>query len=285
VVVGRFGCVWQLHKNRWEPIPSYPSRPTSLQDIAACWVPGGFVITGGCSAGSVLCADVHFYKADTKSWETLPSMTDARRHHSAVYYKGSVYVVGGESTTDDQIDLVERYDFEAGKWCEVAPLPTLTWKPHVVAVNDHLYVMGGWDDYGEADLQEVYAYNDITNSWEKKADMPGTCYDFACAALNSDIFIVGGDKLDNMRYNADTDQWTIIPQPEKPYIGPGAFEMFGTVVLVDGNFADFERFDPVEGVWTKRHPFPHGHPDFNQFDSYNDSGPFEAISSAFKMCE
>jgi N-acetylneuraminic acid mutarotase len=129
-----------------------------------------------------------------------------------------MYVVGGG------YDNVERYDFEARKWFKVAVLPMCGRRPYVAVVNDQLFVMGGWDNYDEDYVQDVYVYDNFNDNWERKADMPDVCRKGACAVLNSDIFIVGGTSSGkNMRYSTAMDQWTIIPNPPRTIICGGAF--------------------------------------------------------------
>jgi hypothetical protein len=113
--------------------------------------------------------------------------------------------------------------------------------------------MSGCDP--EFGVEEVNAYDDMNDRWEERAEMPSVSGHGSCAVLDSDIYIVGGNESENnMRYNTETDQWTIIPKPANPYVCAGAFEMFGKIVLVPINL-----FDAVEGDWMKDHHFPHGY--------------------------
>jgi hypothetical protein len=69
--VDRKSEIWQLHKNTWEELPSVPYWSSSLSRIAACWVPGGFVVSGGFDIHGGI-RDVCMFKADTMKWERLP---------------------------------------------------------------------------------------------------------------------------------------------------------------------------------------------------------------------
>jgi hypothetical protein len=198
-----------------------------------------------------------------------------------------MYIVGGGPTLDNETVFVERYDFEAGHWFQVADFPLQLVRPYVAVVNEKLYVLGGLDEYNETEVRDVFVYNDVADSWERRADMPDVCFYGSCTVLNSDIFIVGGDRYrtgKNMRYNTDTDQWSIIPNPVNSYDCGHAFELFGTVVLIHQDFRYIEQFDSVAKEWTEKHHFPFGVPGYDKTRFSIDPKPFEKISSAFKLC-
>jgi hypothetical protein len=301
VVVDICGEAWQLHKNLWTMLPSLPSWSSTLADVTACWVPGGFVVSGGFDyAKQCRVSDVHMYNADTKKWERLSPLSTTRADHSAAFSKGSMFVIGGTTDSGRNGEKVERYDFHTREWVRVADfgislreddgLPTQILAPYMADVNDRLYVLGGHDQITIGLLKGVFWYNDVNDRWERGADMPDVNEKGGCAVLNSDIYIVGGITGQSMRYNTDTDQWTIIPEPNfsSCWKYGGAFELLGTIVAIEKDFNYLEQFDPVEGKWLEEYNFPFGKPKCrNKQDAdsaeINDPNIFEAISAAFKL--
>ena len=81
--------------------------------------------------------------------------------------------------------------------------------PAAAAVNDKVYVVGGYD--GTNYLQDCDEYDPSTNTWTSKADMPapGRCW-LAAAAVDTKVYVMGGsdgtadypdcDALETVRY-------------------------------------------------------------------------------------
>ncbi|KAH9281704.1 Kelch-like protein 7 [Echinococcus granulosus] len=81
---------------------SLPNMPTASDSSVAVVVPGeGVLVVGGVSNGfrnidtQLLCGDVEGAVEQEWSWRHLPSMLKARRCPSGAYFKGHVFVAGG----------------------------------------------------------------------------------------------------------------------------------------------------------------------------------------------
>nr|QEO74579.1 hypothetical protein [uncultured bacterium] len=78
----------------------------------------------------------------TGTWSVGPSLPTARGGAGAAVINGSIYVVGGETTTHAFADA-EAYDTALGTWSVLPPMPGPRHGVGVVAVDGSLYVEGG----------------------------------------------------------------------------------------------------------------------------------------------
>ena len=53
--------------------------------------------------------DVESYDPSTDSWDTKTSMPTARHYASSTVVNDEIYVIGGEDTPDENLNLVEKY--------------------------------------------------------------------------------------------------------------------------------------------------------------------------------
>jgi hypothetical protein len=89
------------------------------------------------------------YTTATRRWRELPAMRSPRRNHSSICYHGEVYIIGGSDPDYPAtlLNSVEKFNFDAQMWMEVASLPECMARCHPVVLNDELYVMGGARNY------------------------------------------------------------------------------------------------------------------------------------------
>ena len=118
------------------------------------------------------------------------------------------YAVGGWTKTTN-----EAYDPSTNTWSTKADMPTArTLLPAAAAINNMLYVCGGYD--GSKDLALNEAYDPSTNTWSTKADMPTARHSFAVGVIDGTLYAVGGyagsGRLAlNEAYDPSTNRWSV----------------------------------------------------------------------------
>jgi N-acetylneuraminic acid mutarotase len=77
-------------------------------------------------------------------------------------------------------------------WTSGAPMPTPRTEVTAAVLEDEIYVMGGFDEFGQVtDIVEVY--NIANNTWSRAAaPLPEPLHHTAAASYNGKIYVVGG---------------------------------------------------------------------------------------------
>ena len=83
---------------------------------------------------------------ELEQWETLPSMSDARRALAIVAMPDGIYAIGGYDG-QKYLATVEKYCLMTNKWVKVRPMNTARCTLSAVVSADclHIYVIGGYN--------------------------------------------------------------------------------------------------------------------------------------------
>src|SRR5262249_41900049 len=119
-------------------------------------------------------------------------------------------------------------------WGTVAPLPVPRFEANNAAVNDQLYVLGGFYNSDIQATTEVDRYDPGTNTWTIRSDMPQPITHAGTAVDGQTIYLAGGFVGDGLsqvtnrvlRYHAATDSWSDAP-PLPEARGAGALVRLG----------------------------------------------------------
>jgi N-acetylneuraminic acid mutarotase len=104
-------------------------------------------------------------------------------------------------------------------WSTAAPLPSPRFEANDAAVNDQLYVMGGFYNSSLQATTEVDRFDPNTNTWTVLSDMPQPITHAGTATDGQTIYLAGGfvgDALNAttnrvLQYNVATDSWSDAP--------------------------------------------------------------------------
>ena len=122
-------CPLKLHKGK--------SSFAAISDGAGVYVCGG-------SDGSVL-SSFHYLDINAKEWKGLPDMITKREELGLAFGPDKkIYAIGGYNGKEC-LKSGERYNIEAKKWEQIAPMNTPRRSLCAVALPDGIYVMGGYD--------------------------------------------------------------------------------------------------------------------------------------------
>ena len=125
----------------------------------------------------------------------------------------NIYCFGGtySSTTYQNVRV---YDTEAGTISVLGATLPFSWgKMGCVAVDENIYLLGGYNYTNDDYTNLIYKFNISTQSLEKVAvSVPVACGNMGCAAVGSKIYIFGGENADgvlNTILEFDTETETI----------------------------------------------------------------------------
>ena len=177
----------------------------------------------------VLQSTMFVYDPATDSWTRGIDMPRPRGEHVAPAVDGKIYAIGGRIPDASGRDgfahyvdtsLVEMFDPESGSWTRLADAPTAR-NSHAAAVIDgKIYVVGGRQNqtgggFSAINLPTLEVYDPMTDTWEKKADMPEAQGGLAAAVLDGKLYSFGGEQWRPVQklfatvwvYDPATDSW------------------------------------------------------------------------------
>uniref|UniRef100_M3YIF9 Kelch like family member 12 n=1 Tax=Mustela putorius furo TaxID=9669 RepID=M3YIF9_MUSPF len=181
------------------------------------------LVVGGFGSQQSPIDVVEKYDPKTQEWSFLPSITRKRRYVASVSLHDRIYVIGGYDGRS-RLSSVECLDYTAdedGVWYSVAPMnvrrglagATTLGGAGVALLNDHIYVVGGFD--GTAHLSSVEAYNIRTDSWTTVTSMTTPrCY-VGATVLRGRLYAIAGYDGNSLLssiecYDPIIDNWEVV---------------------------------------------------------------------------
>lgn len=154
--------------------------------ISWCEIPGDFIYLSG---GKISFYD---YSRETSivnihTFEVTPKapMNNLRFCHASAYYRGYVYVIGGQLLRENLVDC-ERYSIAKDEWEIIPSLPKASHGINSVIIEPTkcLYVIGGNTD-------EVQELNLLTLSWRVlPIQLPGQVFWYPVFRLSPEAFTI-----------------------------------------------------------------------------------------------
>jgi len=150
-------------------------------------------------------------------------------------------------------------------WESLAPMPTPRTEVVAIPVNEKIYIIGGFDNFGRGtDIVEVY--DTVRNTWESVSPIPERLHHVGAAAYSEEIFVVGG-YMDGWNpsnslfiYDTLTDSWR--SGPSMPTARGALTVQFLGDILYSVGGADGvtlsvnEAFDTKTSSWHRKAPMP-----------------------------
>lgn len=204
------------------PSPRPSPRPTSNRDDTTSSSPPTADPTAGSTSCETESIGPDFDWVTVEAREMLP-----QGQHETCFVKmpstDKAYLIGGRVPYP-----VCAYDMDTRVWqCSEQPLP-LERMHHLqcIPVGDEIFIPTGWTAFypDEENLEELYIYNTVTDSWRTATYLPPERRRGAAAAVyyppSNSIYVSHGNMgghaefsesvafLD--RYDIDTDEWTAL---------------------------------------------------------------------------
>ncbi|XP_046596989.1 uncharacterized protein LOC124294665 [Neodiprion lecontei] len=142
--------------------------------------------------------DMYRFKPEENSWEFVGEIPEPRHHHSVVYLKGRVYLVGGADPREDDIQkkspvvgTVWSYDPAGRIWFNEPGMLTPRQNFSLVVSHGKMFAIGGQDRNGMA-LRTVESFDPIECVWRKVRPMFTARIGPASAKYQNRIWVAGG---------------------------------------------------------------------------------------------
>ena len=179
----------------WTKLSDMPQERASF---VAAEIDGSIYVIGGFTGSSVgAVPTVTVYTPSTDTWTTLPDMPSPRAwmiFHQAPVVKGEIYLIGGASSFQNPVSIVEAYNPSTHTWTRKADMPTARWGVSATVIEGKIYVIGGFAGVQNG-LSTVEIYDPETDTWTTGTDMPTPRGALAAGTVNGYIYTIGGRDL------------------------------------------------------------------------------------------
>ncbi len=203
-------------------------------------------------------------------WTQKASLPSQPRMGAAGFSIGDKgYAVGGYTGISILKETWE-YDSPTNTWSQKADLPgSVRYNASGFAINNKGYVCLGWaTTTGSVQLNDLWEYDPINNSWTAKASFPGGArYTASAFVIGNAAYVgLGYQPLysDFYRYEPALNIWTQVASLPSGYErqSAGSFTLNGFGYIVCGNkanasyFKDLWQYNPVMNSWIKKSDLP-----------------------------
>ena len=137
--------------------------------------------------------------ASIQNWQGTTPLPHPKADARTVSYNDYLFTIGGkENSGPDNTVIATRIleDGGLGTWKEVSPLPVAVYAHAVVATNQFIFIIGGWDGNNARNevWRTVIKSDGILGAWEKVAQYPLPIYLEDAAVNNHRLYVVGGTR-------------------------------------------------------------------------------------------
>jgi hypothetical protein len=95
---------------------------------------------GGWIAGTISASITESYDEEKNLWVLHAPLPTPRRLHGIANYKNFIFIFGGSTADESEIDSVECYDTIDDEWNEVKKLPVPA-RPIALTINNLIYIL------------------------------------------------------------------------------------------------------------------------------------------------
>lgn len=192
-----------------------------------------------------------------EGWTEKKPMPTPRTGICAAFLNGKIYVIGGQTSNGQIVDIVERYDPLTDSWETGLPrLENERVNAAAVVFEGKIFVMGGKNGDGEV-LNKVEIFDPAKNQWKSASELEEKRQGLAAVVLKDVIYVLGGSDEEDILlkdvefYNKNEEEWHKVEgwELEQPRAS------FASVALKDSVFSigGFTSFGPIGNV-QRYHP-------------------------------
>ncbi|XP_077167685.1 kelch-like protein 24a isoform X2 [Paroedura picta] len=173
---------------KWEKFPG----PDSLTHSCCAAGDNKIYISGGACRNSYSRA-LYEFDSFTCRWAQLPSMDIPRCVHGFLFYKDSLFAVGGWWKFQRFLNSAERFDIDRRRWTRIAQLPFALSHPASCVFRKKLYFLGGatgivlnWMFH-----RGFLVYKPDSDTWIQ-VPLPASFLAAGAIAVDKGIYVIGG---------------------------------------------------------------------------------------------
>jgi uncharacterized protein (TIGR03437 family) len=151
---------------------------------------------------------------------------------------------------------------QIGTWEARAPFPILATEVSAAAIDDRVYVVGGYLENGSSN--RLFIYDPFTDTWSEGAPLPiaGGVDHANVAALDGKLYFLGGIRIGEgfttgrtFEYDPALNTWNERAPMPNPRGASGVAPLGGRIYVAGGlaggaSVRDLEAFDPAANSWT-----------------------------------
>ena len=243
------GVAWSAVASAGSPAPwrTATSMPERRSYFAAAAIGGQIYVSGGMvGATGKYVNRLERFDPAREVWRRLPDQPQPARAGAGAAYRGSLYVLGGQ-TPARVTRRVLAYDPRAARWSSAPPLPSPRYNAAAAALGGRLYVAGGVRRIDP--VRTVFVFDG--RRWSAVAPLPQALHTEALVAYRGELWSIGGfDRNgDAVRsvwiYSPRTDRWRAGPRLARPVAMVGATAAGGEIYAVSEDV--FEHYRPGAG--------------------------------------
>jgi len=208
------------------------------------------------------------FDTKTKTWSVLPPLPQPVYFFGCVILNHTIYVMGGIDTLKNFSNTFQKFDLLQNKWDTLPSLSIPRINASAVVCNDKIFLVGGAEGKNYQNSRHsglVEAYDPLTQSWQKKSDLPTPRYGLATICINNKILAAGGSIV-NAHYSAEntsivelynplTDTWSRMADLPSPNFLFGLFEIDSKIYSIGGygyrEFSPVIRYDMNADQWMQ----------------------------------
>jgi N-acetylneuraminic acid mutarotase len=199
---------YDLSTNMWA---SLSAKPTAVDAVQAAVIGNRIYVPGGRLASGAVTDVFEAYDPQHDRWTKLKPLPQPRSAYALAVIEGKMYLFGGWDGSTYRNE-VWQYDPDKNDWTTRTAMPTPRAFAVAAVVENAIYVLGGENSSGGQTVNERYIPSDDLGSgtpWSTKLPLPAPAQHMAAAAINDQLFVLGGtgNTNDLMIYNSNADQW------------------------------------------------------------------------------
>ena len=198
-----------------EPLAEVSATPRrNLRNCQRMYAIGGFGYSeSGPYPNLRTFFSVEIYDPITDKWTEAAPMFSSRESFGCAVLGDHIYVAGGSSNRVSRLDTFERYSIADNTWESLPDMLEPRCNLALVALDEYLYAIGGYDGYHGFDMVERFCPSDT--EWHECTPMLIPRPDAAYVALDGYIYAIGGDSESHTRttlerYDPKTDSWCLL---------------------------------------------------------------------------
>ena len=236
--------------NVWSSIADLPHTPNGANfggvthagittDGSNIYIAGGYT-SNSAGTGQIFGTNqVWKYNILQNTYSKLPDLPVNTSAGQLEYYNGKLHLIGGTNPART-LDLGDHYVLDlnnlSGGWVTKAPLPNPRHHGGSAVLNGIIYFIGGQHGHDDnlVTQKDVHAYNPVSNTWTKVADLPvpsnttGRSHITSSTVVKDNLlFVLGGECVHGTNrtnmvssYDPSTNIWSnATPLPQNRYSG------------------------------------------------------------------
>jgi N-acetylneuraminic acid mutarotase len=231
--------------NQWDSIAPIPE---ARDHIGVASYDGKLYAVGGFNSKDIPTDQLLIYDPRTDRWDEGKPMPTPRGALSAEFVNGTLYAIGGVDNTHNVVSINEAYDPITDTWTQKSSMPTARHHLTSSVVDGKIYAIGGRllgngipRPVNEAlsNFNDNEMYDPKQDKWTVLAPMPSKRSGLTSAAVNSSIYVLGGQGLDgaldnNERYDTEINGWSTEDALPTPRLGLDAAAVDGKIYAIGG---------------------------------------------------